>query len=492
MVRNASPAVDFCIVGGGISGLYFAKRLREAAPGATYTLLEADPRRFGGRIQVARFHGVPVVEGAAVGRVEKDVRLLALCRELRVDHPRSPQRIGYSAGFGMTRQGEGAEFVMAALAELRARSRAQRRLRTQTFSAFARETLGGARYDLFRRLVGYTDYEHADMVDTLDDYGFDDTYTDGRAPRHSAAVDWTALIARLLASAREGGGTAGGASVKGGARVLSVRRPEPEETAPPPAPPPPAEVEYTWRGRTHRLRCRHVVLAVPIDAGFASLLPRGCGPAAMGRCGLLGRQVRTQPFLRVYARVDRRASRAFERAMAGGYTVVPNVLQKIIPIDPEAGVYMVAYCDNAAALELQGRIQAAAGEDRAGLLAFFERLVRRALALPEPGEGEGEGEGTRRNVLRNVLRILDIRPFFWTGGTHFFRPMRLLRRTEEGGRTFADRAAFLETAVRPLPWVTVLGEGVSRDQGWTEGALTRVDDAVALMFGEGGRASPQA
>ncbi len=63
---------DFCIVGGGISGLYFVKRLREEFPDASYVLLEADPTRFGGRIQVSRFHGVDVVEGAGVGRVEKD------------------------------------------------------------------------------------------------------------------------------------------------------------------------------------------------------------------------------------------------------------------------------------------------------------------------------------------------------------------------------------------------------------------------------------
>jgi monoamine oxidase len=42
-----------------------------------------------------------------------------------------------------------------------------------------------------------------------------------------------------------------------------------------------------------------------------------------------------------------------------------------------------------------------------------------------------------------------------------------------------NRTAFLRQAQRPSPHLWVVGEGMSRDQGWTEGALDSVRAVLA-------------
>lgn len=457
-MHSIGDDVDFCVVGGGISGLYFMKRLHEEMPEASVVLLEADSKRFGGRIHVSRFHGVDVVEGAGAGRVEKDKRLLSLCRELGVAHPIKPSEINYATSFGMTQE-EGARFVMDAIDEMRSNDKEERKNRTQTFSTFAKEILGKKRYDTFKKLVGYTDYEAADVVDTLDDYGFDDTYTDKDRPQSFAAIEWNALISGLVSSVKKGKKEKKGKniSVRLGARVISIKYMKNQDDDGS------ACVEYIDKRGLHGMRCRHVVLAIPIDRAFSSILPATPSSSCSLRCASLMKHVHTQPFLRVYAKIDRRASYMFERAM-DRYTVVPSILQKIIPIDVAKGVYMVAYCDNKNALALHRILQGKEDDkDKNAVLHALTCLICESLGLLLPDKNKNNP---------NVLRLLDVTYFFWKAGTHYFSPLN------HDGQIFPDRQSFLRESLQPLPWMTVLGEGMSTNQGWTEGALTCVDDAI--------------
>lgn len=485
---------DFCIIGGGISGLYFVKRLQESMPDASYVLLEADPKRFGGRIQVSRFAGVDVVEGAGVGRVGKDNRLLGLCEELGVSYPQSPQQITYSTNFAMSQE-ECSRVIMDCLSELRSKAKEfrERDDRTRTFSKFAKVILGKERYELFRRLVGYTDYDAADVIDTIDDYGFDDTYTNEKKPRSIASIDWKSLISELLDIAREGRKSAVSSKenifeeneitdsderkcVRLGARVISIRMVGDSKSK---SRLPMVCIDYhdSHTNTTRHQYCKHVVMAIPISKQFLSILPPSClRSISPSYCSLLQTQVHTQPFLRVYAKIDRRASHAFEQAMEGGYTVVDNILQKIIPIDAKKGVYMVAYSDNDSALELYDMIREYNSDKNDSALLLLEKLICAALGL----RLMEKDNDSHQQKNPNIIRIIDIKYFFWEAGTHFFSP---LHQGKRGGikRRFSDRLSFLEKAVKPLPWISILGESVSTNQGWTEGALTRVDDAITEL-----------
>ena len=66
----------------------------------------------------------------------------------------------------------------------------------------------------------------------------------------------------------------------------------------------------------------------------------------------------------------------------------------------------------------------------------------------------------------NSLKLQDIKGFYWDIGTHYFEPL---------GTEFRNRNDFLRLAQRPKPGVFIVGEAVSRYQGWVEGALESVE-----------------
>jgi hypothetical protein len=147
-----------------------------------------------------------------------------------------------------------------------------------------------------------------------------------------------------------------------------------------------------------------------------------------------------QPFLRVYAHFDERSSEVMRR-LVPMTTVVGTPLYKILPMNPDRGVYMIAYTDNRGAIYYQKRHM-----DKEG----WAREVERAIKVP-----------------RGSLRIDGIREFFWKVGTHYFKPL---------SREYKSRKEFLKKAQNPVPNVYVIGEGMSQNQGWTEGALESVDN----------------
>ena len=151
------------------------------------------------------------------------------------------------------------------------------------------------------------------------------------------------------------------------------------------------------------------------------------------------RHVHGQPFLRLYAAVSGASAAALSQAVRG-VTVVPGPLQKLIPVSD--GVFMVAYADNAAAAAVHRVVQL---PDATTVVA---RMVERALRLV-PGS----------------LRIDDLQEFYFAQGTHYNDP----------GLTGTQRRRLAQ----PVPGVFVVGEAVSRHQGWVEGVLESVDDALA-------------
>jgi len=391
--------------------------------------------------------------------VGKDTRLLRLCSELGVEAKEVPKTVAYSPAFGVDLVGEDGQkaraFILEVLDRLRkasvhlrcpcsrsnttsaALARIEKKRASITFSEFARAQVGDRAYELFKRLVGFTDFESSDVIDTLDDYGFEDNYSS--EGDRVAKIPWDRLIRALVERAE-----AAGFYMRKNARVTSVNISDisgSDEAGHHH----PHEVNYMYHARNEALKCRKVVLAVTADA-LQKILP--CR-LARAFCPW-DRHVHVQPYMRVYAKVDLRASRDFVRAVRE-YTVVPNELQKIIPIDPKRGVYMIAYSDNACAARLKTR----------GVTEpVIERLAKEALGLSlSPRDSD-------------VLRILKLKTFHWDAGTHFFSPLP---------SAFRDRDAYLDATLRPHPDVLVLGEGMSRSQGWTEGALERLERASVLV-----------
>lgn len=102
---------------------------------------------------------------------------------------------------------------------------------------------------------------------------------------------------------------------------------------------------------------------------------------------------------------------------------------------------MIAYCDNANAVRLHNTSKSA-----------YAMLVERALGIP-----------------RGTLNIMGLREVFWNTGTHYYGPLP---------SRFHSRREFLEEAQRPMTGILVVGEAVSRYQGWVEGALESVEQVL--------------
>jgi len=153
-----------------------------------------------------------------------------------------------------------------------------------------------------------------------------------------------------------------------------------------------------------------------------------------------------QPFLRVYGKFDK-ASSEILRELIPVMTYVDFPIQKIIPMNAEKGVYMIVYNDNDNALTLKSKT-----ENVEETREFYERLLEKTLRLPN-----------------NSLHLLGIRAFYWNIGTHYYKPLK---------STYQSREEFIYKAQRPDNNIFVVGELISRNQGWTQGALESVEEVI--------------
>jgi hypothetical protein len=156
-------------------------------------------------------------------------------------------------------------------------------------------------------------------------------------------------------------------------------------------------------------------------------------------------QIHGQPFLRLYGKFNKDSAELLKKVVPH-YTIVPGPLQKIIPMDSEKGVYMIAYSDNENAVILKPYLENTP-ENR----AFLCELIEKSLGLPS-----------------GSLYLIAIKDFYWPIGTHYYEPLK----------GFKTREEFVSHVQHPMKNMLVVGEAVSRYQGWVEGALESVKAVV--------------
>lgn len=127
------------------------------------------------------------------------------------------------------------------------------------------------------------------------------------------------------------------------------------------------------------------------------------------------------------------------------FTFVEDPLQRIIPMDVDKGVYMIAYNDNNNATTLKHHL-----ENNDINRRLYEMLLESSLDIPS-----------------NTLEIIAIKSYYWPIGTHYYKPLNK--------QLYASRKEFMKKAQHPEKDILVIGEAVSRNQGWTEGALESVE-----------------
>lgn len=417
--------VDIIIIGGGIAGLYAAYQIKRLAPpNTTFLVLEKNPKQWlGGRAGNETFYGTNVVVGAGVGRKEKDHALIKLLKDTKVRTSEfTSERIYVPRALF---QPDDIMNTMRLLkAEYNKRAEHYRHSR-KTFKQFFIDTLGESEYRSFVISTGYTDFEDADIYETLYHYGMDDNVS-GWTAIH---VPWKDLIDSLYQQ------IGGSKHFRFSTEVTRIRKIEDNPGI--------FEVATATPNGNKTYYANKVVVATTVDA------VRKIVPGASARTSIY-QQIQGQPFLIVYAKFDRESTEIMKKYVTSFTVLEKGHLQKMIPMDPDKGVYMVAYSDNqhARALKAKGAL-----ENTRKNCEMYSKWAADALGIP----------------VSTPLHIIAIKDYYWQTGTHYYEPL---------AKEYKSRTEFIRQAQHLDKGMVVVGEMVSRDQGWVEGALESVDAVV--------------
>jgi hypothetical protein len=417
------------IVGGGPAGLYTAYKLLERNPYLRVTILEKD-HVWGGRTRMVRYADHWVPGGAGVIR-KQDILLRNLCEKMDIPlhfpkkrnkkiHYQDFEKLGVES---LVEKWKG--FV---------RREWNDTIRSQTtFLDFLRSRLP-TDSEVFRFIssVGYSDYLHADVVDTLEDYGWKDVI-EGPDATLNSPINWNSLIHNLREYILQFPNT----KAISQASVTKITKNEKGTWS----------VSYVSNGLDRNVLTNvHKIVMAVTSVALETILKES---VFRGRDRLLKEirnNVAMQPFLRMYAEIEKKKipptpspklpiSQISEVSEIPIYTKYPdNPLQKCFPMFDK--VWMISYSDNESAERMN---------------EMDSRQIKQWVETTMTGGVQVRGKEKK---------------VFYPQGTHYFKPMPR--------RWKGDRCSYLRYIQNPVPGLSIVGEGFSQNQGWTEGALESV------------------
>jgi monoamine oxidase len=400
---------DYIIVGGGIAGLYSAYQIKKKQPEAKFIILERNRKGYlGGRTGNEIFEGTQVVTGAGIGRKKKDKILIHVLRELGIKYHEFPTGAHYSYLLGPHCQ------IKSIFLELRKKYN-HKQHSNLTFKQYATTLLTHDQYQYFLMCAGYTDFENQSAHDTLYNYGFEDNYSDWIG----LGIDWGKLVETLAKHI-------GVNNIHYSENVLKIHK---------------TSHGFMVETKTSQYQGTKIIVATTIEP-LKKMLPRHT----------IYKQIHSQPFIRLYGKFSK-SSISLMKTYVSQTTIVPGPIHKIIPMNPDHGVYMIAYSDNEGAT-LLNQYAKNTNANREQLA----RLVEASLGMP-----------------KNMLELESIVDYYWKEGTHYYEPLR-------GQYIEKGRDAFIKAAQHPEPNMWVVGEMVSKHQGWVEGALESVHEIIGEVL----------
>jgi hypothetical protein len=398
---------DIIIIGSGMSGLYSAYNIKKMEPNCHFLILEKYKKQWiGGRTSNEMFYGTQIVTGAGIGRKDTNPLLIKLMKELNIKSSEYKSVMNYAKTFTPVD-------ILKIINILKNDYETHPELHKKTFKEYFIKLLGKECYKKFVVSAGYSDYENADVLETLYNYGMDDN-TGGWTGLH---IPWKKIVHALYH-------TIGENHFKFSSDVVSIKKIKLEPCL--------FEIK-TENGSIYY--SNKVILATTIT-GIQKLVP------GASKKNSIYQQIHGQPFLRLYAKFNKKSAEIMSKYVTS-YTIVPGPLQKIIPMDSSKGVYMIAYSDNNNALLVKKYLTNTPENRR-----LFCDLLEKSLGIPT-----------------GSLEITAIKDYYWPIGTHYYEPLP---------NEFHSRDEFLDKVQHPEKGLLVVGEAVSRYQGWVEGALESV------------------
>ena len=398
---------DIIIIGSGMAGLFSAYNIQKISSDTSFLILEKHKKQWiGGRTSNELFYGTEIVTGAGIGRQNKDKLLIKLMDDIGVKYKPYEIVINYSQIFTPVD-------IVKIIKHLKNEYIKHPELHHKTFKEFFIKMLGENLYKTFIITAGYSDDVNADLYETLYNYGIDDN-KGGWTGLH---IPWKNMVDKLYH-------IIGKNHFRFSNDVVEIKKIKEKPCL--------FQIKAANGNVYH---CNKVIVATTIT-GIQKLVPNASSKNS------LYQQIHGQPFLRLYAKFNKESADIMKKYVTS-YTIVPGPLQKIIPMDADKGVYMIAYSDNINAL-----IQKNYLENTIDNRNLYCDLIEESLGIP-----------------KGQLKITAIKDYYWPIGTHYYEPLK---------GDFKTRNEFVYKAQHPENGMLVVGEVVSRDQGWTEGALESV------------------
>lgn len=406
---------DIILIGSGISSLYSALKIKEADPQnkLSFLILEKYKKQWiGGRASNEEFYGTEIVTGAGIGRKSKDKLLYNLVKSFKLTSNEYIVNPQYSQLIEPVNVKE----IINNLKQIYKKN--PTKYNGKTFKEFAKQLLGEALYKDFITSAGYTDYENEDVNETLFYYGMEDNTCCWKA----FTVPWKQLVLKMADKI-------GNNHFKFSSNVVSIEKVEND---------PCKFIVSLEKGQQYS--CNKIIIGTTIDT-LRKLLPKYN----------IYNEIEGQSFLRLYGKFST-SSIPIMKEYVKGFTFMPGPLQRIIPMDPNKGVYMIAYNDNKNTLTLKKHL-----ENNKENRELYCRLLEKSLGIPQ-----------------DSLNLIAIKDFYWPIGTHYYKPLNNV--------LYRSRDEFVNKAQHPEDGILVVGECVSRNQGWTEGALESVEAVVTKKW----------
>ena len=291
----------------------------------------------------------------------------------------------------------------------------------KTFREFAIKILGKKLYTTFLLATGYRDFEKEDIEEALFNYGFDDTDGGGW---NAFSVPWKKLIDRL-------GQEVNMKNIKFNEEIISIKYDISKKSIP----------NYIITNKNGlKYYAKKLIIATPINT-----------VKKLFKSHPIYREIVGNVFLRLYGKFSGKSINIMKEHVSKT-TIVTTPIQKIIPINSDKGIYMISYCDNKNAISYKSRLENTV-ENR----AFWTRELEKALSL--------------NNSIK--LKLQSIKAFYWKIGTHYYKPLKLF---------YQNRDNFINIVQHPDKNILVVGEIISRKQGWTEGALESVEKVLTTKW----------
>ena len=388
---------DYIIIGAGISGLYCAYNILKKNSNAKIIIFEKN-KTIGGRMNVYNFYGTNVNIGAGIGRKNKDYLLINLLNELNVKYNIGKNIVYYHENVNNINFNE----IVNKLKNKYNKDKHNK----YTFKKFATSILGKQLYNDFITYSGYSDFENEDAYETLYYYGLDDNIGNNEV----LYIKWDELLNSIVKKI-------GSNLIKTNNNIISVNK---------------LNNQFIVKNSKNKIFHSHkLIIATTVDT-VNKLLPKLT----------IFNNVKGQTFLRVYGKFDENSTGIINNIIKG-YTIVNGPLKKIIPINKDNGIYMIAYTDNKGAEYFSNNL-----DDK----YFFTNQIEKTLKLP-----------------KNTLKLTGIKSFYWNIGTHYYKPLT---------SKFNNRKEFINLCQNPIENLFIIGELISRNQGWSQGALESVNNII--------------